>query len=110
MTPQTSDMMIISGKDPVLLRPGLGLVPGLVADSHWLERNRIERLRDVIEDNPGHFGLGIDSQTAVILHQGQLRVIGIHATPALADSAFIADTRTRRFGRRFTLLFLPRES
>ena len=31
--------------------------------------------------------------------QGQLRVVGIHATPALADSAFIADTRTRRFGR-----------
>jgi len=31
--------------------------------------------------------------------QGQLRVIGIHATPALADSAFLADTRTRRFAR-----------
>ncbi len=70
------EMMIISGKDPVLLRPGLGLIPGLVADSHWLERNRLERLRDVIEDNPGYFGLGIDKQTAVILHEGQLRLLG----------------------------------
>lgn len=59
------------------MRPGLGIVPGLVADSHWLERNRIERLREVIQVNPGHFGIGIDKQTAVVLQNGQLRVIGL---------------------------------
>ena len=48
----------------------------MVADSHVLERNRIERLRSVIEDHPDHFGVGIDSATAIIFEHGQLRVIG----------------------------------
>lgn len=62
--------------DDVLLRPGLGIVPKMVADSHWLERNRIERLRGVIEKNPDHFGLGIDGATAVVIEGGELRCIG----------------------------------
>jgi cyanophycinase len=63
-------------EDDVLLRRGFGIVPKMVNDSHWLERNRIERLRGVIEEHPDHFGVGIDSQTAVIIHQGKLRVMG----------------------------------
>jgi cyanophycinase-like exopeptidase len=62
--------------DDVVLRPGLGIVPKMVADSHWLERNRIERLRGVIEEHPDHFGLGIDGATAVIIDRGELRCIG----------------------------------
>jgi cyanophycinase len=63
-------------EDDVLLRRGFGLVPQMVNDSHWLERNRIERLRGVIEEHPDHFGIGIDSETAVVIQQGKLRVIG----------------------------------
>jgi cyanophycinase len=48
----------------------------MVADSHWLERNRIERLRGVIEEHPDHFGIGIDGETAVVIDRGQLRCIG----------------------------------
>jgi cyanophycinase len=62
--------------DDVVLRPGLGIVPKMVADSHWLERNRIERLRGVIEAHPDHFGLGIDGATAVVIDGGELRCIG----------------------------------
>ncbi len=75
------ETMIVGGEDfeddeDVLLRPGLGIVPKMVADSHWLERNRIERLRGVIEEHPDHFGLGIDGATAVIIEHGKLRLIG----------------------------------
>jgi cyanophycinase len=62
--------------DEVVLRPGLGIVPKMVADSHYLERNRIERLRGVIADKPDHFGLGIDGATAVVIDGGELRCIG----------------------------------
>lgn len=72
------ETMIVGGEgdEEVVLRPGLGIVPKMVADSHWLERNRIERLRGVIEDHPDHFGIGIDGATAVIIERGQLRILG----------------------------------
>jgi cyanophycinase len=75
------ETMIVGGEeyeddDDVVLRPGLAIVPKMVADSHWLERNRIERLRGVIEDHPDHFGIGIDGATAVVIDHGKLRVIG----------------------------------
>ena len=75
------ETMIVGGEDyeddeDVVLRPGLGIVPKMVADSHWLERNRIERLRGVIEEHPDHFGIGIDGATAVIIERGKLRVLG----------------------------------
>ena len=75
------ETMIVGGEDDeedenVVLRPGLGIVPKMVADSHWLERNRIERLRGVIVDHPDHFGIGIDGATAVVIERGKLRFIG----------------------------------
>ena len=72
------ETMIVGGEDEdeLVLRPGLGIIPKMVADSHVLERNRLERLRNVIEEHPDHFGMGIDSATAVIIERGQLRVIG----------------------------------
>jgi cyanophycinase len=75
------ETMIVRGEngeydDDVILRPGLGIVPKMVADSHLLERNRLERLRGVIEEHPDHFGIGIDGETAVVIDRGQLRFIG----------------------------------
>lgn len=70
------ELMIQEGKDPVIVRSGLGIVPKLIVDSHFLERNRITRLRELIDEHDDHFGIGIDPQTAVILEKGMLRVIG----------------------------------
>jgi cyanophycinase len=75
------ETMIVCGEegqfnDDVEVRPGLAIVPKMVADSHSLERNRIERLRGVIEAHHDHFGVGIDSSTAVVIERGKLRVIG----------------------------------
>jgi cyanophycinase len=75
------ETMIVRGEDgeydeDVVLAPGLGIVPKMVADSHWLERNRIERLRGVIEEHPDHFGIGIDGATAAIIERGKLRCLG----------------------------------
>jgi len=65
-----------AGDDEVRLGPGLGIVPKMVADSHFLERNRVQRLRGVIAEHPDHFGIGIDGETAVVIEHGQMRFIG----------------------------------
>jgi cyanophycinase-like exopeptidase len=86
------ETMIVGGEDDaededVILRPGFGIVPKMVADSHALERNRIERLRGVIEEHPDHFGIGIDSSTAVVIERGKLRFIGKSYVATLVPTA-----------------------
>jgi cyanophycinase len=70
------EMMIVRGKEPVILRRGLNVARQLVIDAHWLERNRIERLRQIVQQHPGCLGLGIDRETAVVLQGGELRFVG----------------------------------
>ena len=70
-----------SGATPKLrmaqLASGLGILPGVVVDQHFQQRNRIGRLLSLIAQNPGLLGLGIDEDTAgVVGPDGILEVIG----------------------------------
>ncbi len=96
------ETMIVGGEDEdeLELRPGLGIVPQMVADSHSLERNRIERLRSVIEDHPDHFGVGIDSATAIVFEHGQLRVIGNSYVTTMVTDARSDTVRFDVFGKK----------
>jgi cyanophycinase len=59
------------------MAPGLGLLPGVVVDSHFAERGRMGRLLGAVVQNPRNLGLGIDENTAVIAERGQrFRVLG----------------------------------
>jgi cyanophycinase len=72
-----SELMISEGsKYEAVLDRGFGLSSKLVIDQHFSERGRFPRLLGVLEENPGHIGLGIDEDTAVILCQNRLRVLG----------------------------------
>ena len=53
--------------DDVNMAPGLGLMPGVVIDSHFAERGRIGRLLAAVAQNPRNLGLGIDEDTAVVV-------------------------------------------
>lgn len=55
---------------------GLGLASQMVIDQHFSQRGRFPRLLGVLEENPGQIGLGVDEETAVVLHDNQLRVLG----------------------------------
>jgi cyanophycinase len=55
---------------------GLGLWPEVVIDQHFLRRNREERLRGVVAENPTLLGVGIDECTAVIVRGRELEVVG----------------------------------
>jgi len=56
---------------------GLGLLPGVIVDQHFQQRNRYGRLLSVIAQNPSLLGLGVDEDTAgVVGPDGVMEVIG----------------------------------
>ncbi|HYE20707.1 MAG TPA: cyanophycinase [Tepidisphaeraceae bacterium] len=71
------------------MAPGLGLIRGVVIDSHFAERGRMGRLLGAVAQNPRNVGLGIDENTAIVVEGdggngvgdgvGGFRVIGAGA-------------------------------
>jgi len=56
---------------------GLGLLPGVIVDQHFQQRNRLGRLLSLIAQNPGLLGLGVDEDTAGVVGPDQvMEVIG----------------------------------
>ena len=56
---------------------GLGLLPGVIIDQHFQQRNRLGRLLAIIAQNPSLLGLGIDEDTAGVVGPDHvLEVIG----------------------------------
>ena len=51
--------------DNVQLRPGLGLLGGVIVDQHFIRRRRENRLISVVLEHPELLGVGIDESTAV---------------------------------------------
>ena len=43
---------------------GFGLVPDVIIDQHFRQRDRIGRLLSLVAANPGLLGVGIDEDTA----------------------------------------------
>jgi cyanophycinase len=52
------------------MAPGLGLIEGVVIDSHFAERGRMGRLLGAVAQNPRNLGIGIDEDTAISVHSG----------------------------------------
>jgi cyanophycinase len=56
---------------------GLSVLPGVIVDQHFQQRNRLGRLLSLIAQNPSLLGLGIDEDTAgVVGPDGVMEVIG----------------------------------
>ena len=78
------ETMLISGASEASLRvdklgmaPGLGVLRGVVIDSHFAERGRIGRLLAAVAQNPYNLGIGIDEDTALIVEdETRGRVMG----------------------------------
>ena len=66
---------------------GLGMLPGVIVDQHFQQRNRYGRLLSVIAQNPSLLGLGVDEDTAgVVGPDGVMEVIG-RGTVTIIDGA-----------------------
>jgi cyanophycinase len=56
---------------------GLGLLPGVIIDQHFEQRNRIGRLMALVAQSPSLLGIGIDEDTAALVSpSGGLEVLG----------------------------------
>lgn len=61
----------------VQMAAGLGILPGVIIDQHFEQRNRIGRLLAIIAQNPSLIGIGVDEDTAGVVGPDRvLEVIG----------------------------------
>jgi len=70
-----------SGESPnralVDMAIGLGIIPEIIVDQHFHNRNRMARLLSAISHHPERLGVGIDEDTCAVFEQNSiLRVIG----------------------------------
>ncbi len=79
---------------------GLGLLPGVIIDQHFQQRNRLGRLLALVAQNPSLLGIGIDEDTAGVVTPDQvLEVIGrgsvtiVDGTAAETDAWEVAGHR-----------------
>ena len=61
----------------VQMAAGLGILPGVIIDQHFEQRNRLGRLLAIIAQNPSLLGVGIDEDTAGVVGPDRvLEVVG----------------------------------
>lgn len=96
--------MIIGGESEtnpslggVQLMPGMSLLPDVIIDQHFAQRGRIGRLVAAVANNPAYLGLGIDENTAVIVQNNCLEVIGAGSISIL-DGSTISHTNLPEIG------------
>ncbi len=71
-----ADLKLLDGKK-VGVRRGLGLVPNVIFDQHFLVRQRHNRLFGLVIENPKMLGIGIDEDTAVLIENNtRMQVVG----------------------------------
>jgi cyanophycinase len=77
------DKMIVEGDSQTNPRmeiidmgPGLGFLPGVVIDQHFLQRGRLGRLISALIQEPADLGFGIDENTAMVVSDRQVEIIG----------------------------------
>ncbi|MGD9629622.1 MAG: cyanophycinase [Pyrinomonadaceae bacterium] len=65
-----ADLKVLDGKK-VGVRKGLGLLPNVIFDQHFLVRQRHNRLFGLILENPKMLGIGIDEDTSVLIEDNR---------------------------------------
>lgn len=70
------DFEVIDGSR-VETRPGLGVLPGILVDQHFIKRSRQNRLIGLVLMHPKLIGAGIDEGTAALItNERRLEVVG----------------------------------
>jgi cyanophycinase len=88
-----SEHMIVYGKEGstpragmVSISPGLGLVNTVIIDQHFRQRDRLGRLLTALAYNPFAIGVGLDEDTAVMVRDAYIDVIGQNAVTIVDPS------------------------
>jgi cyanophycinase len=64
------DFTVIDG-GKVVVREGLGFVPGVIVDQHFVKRQRENRLFGLVLQHPEERGVGIEEDTAILVTGGR---------------------------------------
>ncbi|MDZ8068763.1 MAG: cyanophycinase [Nostoc sp. DedQUE08] len=87
------DVMIVEGDsethpriETVEMGPGMGFLPGVVIDQHFSQRGRLGRLISALILQPAVLGFGIDENTAMVVVDNQIEVIGEGAVTIVDES------------------------
>jgi cyanophycinase len=71
---------------------GFGLIPKVIIDQHFRQRDRIGRLLMLVAANPSLLGVGIDEDTAALFSgEGELEVVGKHSITVVDGSDMYSD-------------------
>ncbi len=77
---------------------GLGLIPEVIVDQHFHNRNRMARLLSAIASHPERLGVGIDEDTCAMFEKdGLIRVIG-RGVVTLVDARAMSYTNRAEVG------------
>ncbi len=78
---------------------GLGLLPGVIVDQHFSQRNRYGRLISLVARSPRLLGLGVDEDTAAVVRGGHLLEVAGTGCVFLADgSGAVSDAHLAELG------------
>lgn len=82
-------------KGNIELDEGLGLLQGVVIDTHFIQRGRLGRLLEVVAHHPDLLGLGISEDTAFVLRGGRHLQVAGSDNLIIVDGSEIKRTTTR---------------
>ncbi len=90
------DVMIVEGDSEtnprieiVDMGPGLAFLPGVVIDQHFSQRGRLGRLISALAQQPAVLGFGIDENTAMVVTDSQIEIIGEGSVTIVDESEVI---------------------
>jgi len=93
-----SESMLVQGnseraayKGEVVTTTGLCLLKNIIFDTHFIARGRIGRLFEIVVSNPHVLGVGLDEDTALLIHNNRMEAVGPGMTIIL-DGLSITDT------------------
>lgn len=71
---------------------GFGLVPDMIIDQHFRQRDRIGRLLALVAANPSLLGVGIDEDTGILIDErGVMEVIGRQSITIVDGHRMVSD-------------------
>jgi cyanophycinase len=78
---------------------GLGLLPDVIVDQHFAQRNRYGRLLSLVARSPRLLGLGVDEDTAAVVRGGHLlEVVGSGCVFVADGSSAVSDAHMAELG------------
>ncbi len=93
-----------SGESPnralVDMAMGLGIIPSVIVDQHFNNRNRMARLLSAIAIHPERLGIGIDEDTCAVFEKdGLVQVMG-RGNVTIVDASGLSHTNQRQVATR----------